>query len=94
MRISFTLCKAAQTFQTRTDEVLSGLPSAFTYIDDVLIASHNLKEHYKTFKTSTFEININKCDFEVSKLSFLRHVIDKHGITPIPENIAVIQQFP
>ena len=41
----FGLRNAAQTFQRLIDEVLRGLPFAFAYIDDVLIASCDIKEH-------------------------------------------------
>ena len=39
------LHNAAQTFQRLIDEVLRGLPFAFAYIDNVLIASRDIKEH-------------------------------------------------
>lgn len=32
------------------------------------------------------KIKIDECNFAVSKLTFLGHIIDEHGITPIPEN--------
>ncbi len=41
----FGLKIAAQTFQRFMDQVLRGLPFAYGYIDDVLIASANPEEH-------------------------------------------------
>ena len=41
----FGLHNPAQTFQRLIDEVLRGLPLAFAYIDDVFIASRDIKEH-------------------------------------------------
>ena len=44
-RMPFGLCNATQTFQRFVDVVLRGLPFDFAYIDDVLIASRDIKEH-------------------------------------------------
>ena len=97
----FGLRNAAQTFQRLIDEVLRGLPFAFAYIDDVLIASCDIKEHQdyllQVFERLThfgLKINLSKCEFAVSKLNFLGHMIDEQGITPVPEKVTVIQNFP
>jgi len=47
VRMPFGLRNSAQTFQRLMDEVLSGLPFLFVYIDDLLIASRNVEEHEK-----------------------------------------------
>ena len=97
----FRLRNAAQTFQRLIDEVLRGLPFAFAYIDDVLIASCDIKEHQdhllQFFERLThfgLKINLSKCEFAVSKLNFLGHMIDEQGITPVPEKVTAIQNFP
>lgn len=50
-RMSFGLKNAAQTFQRFIDSVIRGLPFVYAYIDDLLIASTNEKEHYEHIKT-------------------------------------------
>ena len=45
VRMPFGLRNAAQTFQRFMDQVLRGLPFAYAYIDDVLIASTTPEEH-------------------------------------------------
>lgn len=45
-RISFGLYNAAQSFQRLMDEVLRELTFTFAYIDKVLIASWDIKEHH------------------------------------------------
>ena len=45
----FELHNAAQTFKRLIDEILRGLPFAFAYIDDVLIASRDIKIPYYKF---------------------------------------------
>lgn len=93
-RIPFLFRKAAKTFKRFIDEVFRGLTFAFAFacIDHVLVVSRDHKEH-QHHKQNVFErlthfmlkINVNKCDFAVSMLNLLRHVIVKHEITPIPE---------
>ena len=47
VRVPFGLRNAAQSFQRFMDQVLRGLPFAYAYIDDVLIASSTPEEHLK-----------------------------------------------
>ena len=96
-----SLRNVAQTFQSLIDEVLRGLSFAFAYIDDVLIASRDIKEHqdhtqqvFEWLAHFGLKIKIDKCDFAVSKLNFLGHVIDEHRIAPILEKVAALQNFP
>ena len=101
VKMPFGLRNAAQTFQRFMDQVLRGVPSAYVYIDDVLIASPTPEQHLKDLRT-VFErlsshgivINPNKCLFGVSDLDFLGHHIDRHGITPLPEKVQAVRDFP
>ena len=100
VKMPFGLRNAAQTFQRFMDQVLRGVPSAYAYIDDVLIASRTPEQHLTDLRT-VFDrlaahgiiINPNKCVFGVSELDFLGHHIDKHGITPLPEKVQAIHDF-
>ena len=47
LRMPFGLRNTAQTFQRFMDEVLRGITFAYSYIDDVLIASTTSEEHLK-----------------------------------------------
>ena len=101
VQMPFGLRNAAQSFQRFMDQVLRGLPFAYAYIDDVLIASSSPEEHLKHLRT-VFErlathgiiINPNKCLFGVSELDFLGHHIDRHGIAPLPEKVQAVRDFP
>ena len=48
VQMPFGLRNAAQSFQRFMDQVLRGLPFAYAYIDDVLIASSSPEEHLST----------------------------------------------
>ena len=49
VKMPFGLRNAAQMFQRFMDQVLRSVPSAYTYIDDVLIASSNPEQHIQDF---------------------------------------------
>jgi hypothetical protein len=89
LRMPFGLRNAAQTFQRFMDNVLRGIPFAYAYIDDVLIASttpeehlHHLRVVFERLTSYGIVVNLNKCVFGVPELDFLGHHIDCNGITP------------
>ncbi|BHF77222.1 hypothetical protein SprV_0502032600 [Sparganum proliferum] len=97
----FGLCNASQTFQRFVDRVLRGLPFVYAYIDDILVASSTAEEHMEHLAT-VFDrlqqfgvvLNPSKCAFGVSSLEFLGHLVDSHGIRPLPSKVAAIRDFP
>ena len=101
LKMPFGLRNAAQTFQRFMDEVLRGLPAVYAYIDDILIASddrsahlQHLKEVFQRLSHFGLKINLDKCVFGAASMDFLGHRIDANGITPLPEKVATIQDFP
>ena len=101
VKMPFGLHNAAQTFQRFMDKVVHGIPSVYVYIDDVLIASSTPEQHLKNLKAvftrlSAHEIliNSNKCLFAAHSLNFLGHHIDCHVISPVPEKVKAINDFP
>ena len=101
VKMPFGLRNAAQTFQRFMDQVLRGVPAAYAYIDDVLIASPTHDQHLKDLQT-VFErlsangvvVNPNKCLLGVTSLDILGHHIDQHGITPLPDKVQAVREFP
>ncbi|KAG0440265.1 Retrovirus-related Pol polyprotein from transposon opus [Dictyocoela muelleri] len=45
-RMPFGLTNAPYTFQVALGKILNDLPNTFSYIDDILIASDDIKAHY------------------------------------------------
>ena len=97
----FGLKNAAQTFQRFMDQVLHGLSSVYVYIDNILVASATPEQHlkdlravFKRLAAHDIVINTNKCLFGATSLNFLGHNIDCHGISPTPEQVQAIREFP
>ena len=101
IRMPFGLRNAAQTFQRFIDHVLRGLPFAYAYIDDVLIASsshdeqiQHLRQIFTRLEHFGIVINPQKCVLGVPSLRFLGHKVCSAGISPLPEKVHAVRQFP
>ncbi|BHF73760.1 hypothetical protein SprV_0401684300 [Sparganum proliferum] len=101
IRMPFGLRNAFQSFHRFIDEILRGLPFAYAYIDDILVASSSAEEHasrlrlmFDRFQQHGLQLNVDKCVFGVNSLDFLGHHVDQHGLTPLTEKVQWILSFP
>ena len=94
-RMPFGLRNAAQTFQRFMDQVLHGLDFCYTYIDGVVIASETPAD-YKVYLHLVFEhfMFYGILISPATQLHFLGHHINNKGVTPLPEQVQVIRDFP
>eukprot|EP00096_Caligus_rogercresseyi_P008993 TRINITY_DN296_c0_g2_i1.p1 TRINITY_DN296_c0_g2~~TRINITY_DN296_c0_g2_i1.p1 ORF type:complete len:1084 (+),score=65.75 TRINITY_DN296_c0_g2_i1:228-3479(+) len=101
VRMPFGLRNAGQTFQRFIDEVTRGLEGVFVYVDDILIASSDPKIHEKHL-TALFQrlqdfgliISPGKSIFGVDTIDFLGYRLSASGITPAPDRVTAIREFP
>ena len=100
LRMPFGLKNAAQAFQRLMDTVCHGLEFAFVYIDDILVASKDIKTHkqhlrllFQRLQQHGLVINVSKCQFGRDSLDFLGHRITPAGIMPLPEKVDAITQL-
>lgn len=101
VRMPFGLRNAAQSFQRFMDQVLRDLDFAYAYLDDVLIANSSHDEHLlhlhavlKRFSDHGVVINPGKCEFGVPQITFLGHLVNCHGIRPLPDKVEALRSFP
>ncbi|XP_064479736.1 uncharacterized protein LOC135393089 [Ornithodoros turicata] len=87
IRMPFGLRNAAQTFQRFINEVLRGLPFAFAYLDDILVASKTLGEHeehlhqlFRRLDEHGLVLNPAKCVFGQSSVQFLGHEVTPEAL--------------
>lgn len=80
--IPFGLRNAAQTFQRLMNSLLNDLSFVFCYLDDILIASKDEKEHiahlriiFDRLQQAGMTINVSKCLFGQSEISFLGYLV-------------------
>ena len=73
----------------------------FVYMDDILVASRNKKEH-KLHLSTLFDrlqahglvIKLEKCKFGVAEIDFLGHRVSKDGIRPLQSKVDAVRNFP
>ncbi|GFR94628.1 Pol polyprotein, partial [Elysia marginata] len=101
LKMPFGLKNAAQAFQRLMDGILHDLNCCFVYLDDILIASSSPKEHeadlrsvFHLLATNGLVINTQKCIFGQATMTFLNHKVTPKGITPVPEKVKAITEFP
>ncbi|UYV67068.1 K02A2.6-like [Cordylochernes scorpioides] len=101
--LPFGLCNGPATFERLMDNILRThkWKICLCYLDDVIVFSEDLPSHLTRLKTilgclrkAGLTLNISKCRFAYEELLLLGHVVSKEGITPDPEKIASIKDFP
>lgn len=100
-KMTFGLRNAAQTFQRFMDGIFRDLNYTFVYLDDILVASRDEEEHTAHLKEvlqrladNGLTLNISKCAFGQNTVTFLGYKVNQEGITPLPEKVQTIQEYP
>ena len=82
------LCNSAPCYQRLLDTVISGVPDAYVYIDDVIIASKSMADHAKSlelvlerFRQHNLKLRLSKAKIATDKVTFLGYEISaKEGV--------------
>ncbi len=93
---------SAWVFQQLVSQTLARCKGAMTYIDDILIFGAIQEEHdtillvvLQKLAEKDFHMQLGKCHFSVSELTFVRHMISEdNGISPDPKNVQPILNAP
>lgn len=98
---TFGVRNAGQTFQRNIYQALGELEFVNVYIDDILIATANDKEHkkhlrevFEKLKQCGLRINPAKCEFRKSEIEFLGYMVDRRSIKPTKEKVRAILNYP
>ena len=80
------------------DQIFGHLPNCKVYIDGILIASENHREHFRSvlelLHINVLVIRKDKCVFGASAIDFLGHDISGDGIRPLPSKGDAVSKFP
>ena len=97
----FGLRNAGNTFQRLMDQALRDLPFCFVYVHDILIFSRdlssnvdNLREVFCLYQKHRLTIGLPKCEFSVSKIELLGHLLSANCCSPLDKHFAAISCLP
>jgi hypothetical protein len=95
--MSFGLTNAPTAFMEAMNGMLNEYLDDFVvvFLDDILIYSQIEEEHERhlslvldSLRKNQFYAKLKKCAFLLSEVAFLGHVINQHGISVDPKNVA------
>jgi hypothetical protein len=100
--MSFEFAKAFVMFQNYINFVLRKFLNVFVvvYLNDILIYSQNEEEHtnhvqfvLKRFKKYKLFAKLNKCDFDLKEIDYLKFIVEINDIRMNFAKIAIVKQW-
>lgn len=102
-RMPFGLKNAPATFQRLMNTALAGLQGihCYVYLDDIIIYSHDISSHcdklskiFDRLRKYNLKLQPDKCEFFRKEVGYLGHTINDKGVSPNPEKVKAVSQFP
>ena len=100
-RLPFGVSLAPGIFQRTMKSLLSGIPNALVYVDDILVTGptqeqhvNNLHEVLGRFRQAGLCLKKQKCQFLVKSVNYLGYTIDQQGIQPTEGKVEAVKAAP
>ena len=102
-RMAMGLKNSPSTFQRMMNSILAGMDAhgVLLYLDDVLVYSPNLEEHFKTLENvfsrlqeTGLTLSLKKSVFMMRKIKYLGHEISPEGVSPDKDKIDKLPNWP
>ena len=100
----FGLTNSLATFQTMMDNIFEGLISegnVIVYLDNILIFTETLEEHWEVVKKVVSLLHIHslflkleKCEFKHMEIEYLRVIISHNSVHMDPVKVARVSEWP
>ena len=103
LRLPFGLKCAPSFFQRTISRLFQkyNLTNTLNYFDDVIIYSDTFQQHihflekiFIAFNKENIKLNLDKCHFAKTQVSFLGYLVSHKQIEPHPSNLNAIHKFP
>ncbi|KAJ0171393.1 hypothetical protein K1T71_012943 [Dendrolimus kikuchii] len=98
-RLVFGLSSAPAVFQRAMECLLAGIDGIIFLLDDILITGANVDQHkqrlisvLQRLDDAGLTVQTSKCDFFKDEITYLGHIIDKHGVRKSKEKVNAILQ--
>jgi hypothetical protein len=99
-RLPFGISSAPEIFQRTMSSILKDCDGVICHMDDILVHGVNQQQHderlrqvLRTLRDAGVTLN-NKCEFSMSSITFLGHVIDGGSLKPDLRKVEAITKFP
>jgi hypothetical protein len=53
-----------------------------------------LDKIFTALRDAGLKLNVSKCSFGVNRVTYLEHIISKHGIVVDPDKVQAVRDFP
>ncbi len=100
-RLPFGVSSAPSMFQRILESLLAGIPRVSVYLDDILVSGINVNDHvqtlqevFKHLESAALTLKKSKCQFGLTSVTYLGHIIDQNGLHPSPDKIRAIKEAP
>lgn len=102
-RLPMGLKISPSAFSRAMTIAMSGLSyeSCFIYLDDLIVFGNNLVNHNQNLtkvlqrlRDVNLKLNPHKCEFLKKEIAYLGHVISDKGVSPDPEKINAVLNYP
>ena len=100
-RLCYGIKTAPAIFQKTMDQILAGLENVSCNIDDILVVSESLEDHWRLLRRvfqrlDQYNVRVNKakCKFTQSSVQYLGHVLSKAGVSPVEDKVQALRDAP
>ena len=97
----FGICSAPEHFQKKMTSTLNSVPGTTCQKDDEFIFAETGQDHAVYLDGAMKRLcdlgvtpNLNKCEFKVTSVKYLGHVLNANGIHPDPDKLQGLTDFP
>jgi len=97
-RLNFGLSYAAEAFQKKVSDTISGIPCVNNISDDIYVGGpdkdahdQHLRQVFYRLHENGLTINLPKCQFRVPTMLFFGHAFSKKSMSPDPKKFEALQ---
>jgi len=101
LRMPFGIKSAQEVFQKRMAQCFEDLPGVETDIDDIIVWGTSKEDHdgklknvLKRCQEINLTLNLEKCQFGLTEVCYVGHMLTSSGIKPDPEKVIAITEMP
>ncbi len=101
-RLGFGVTNGPATYCRLVDKVLKDIPptEALSFVDDGVVHSAGLSQHLKNldktlnaYQKAGLKLAPHKCSFFAPQITYLGHIVDRHGIRPVDSYVKAIRDW-